>query len=360
MCEEELDIDRITKKKKLVQCQKTVQFACLILKRQISNQSQIKEKCQKQQIQYQQVCTIKQEELCCALSFYHDASLMVVSSKKLIKVFQISNCQFQLIQTLNSHQGNVCCLKFMKKSYRFISGGQDKQIIIWSRDDKQQYFCEQQLKGHSYSITCLELNRSENLIISGSMDDKIKFWILQDEWIQSEIFINHEQPVQALSLSKSEQLLVSCSNNVILLNQVINQGDFQVQQIQKIDLLFPIYRISFINNNIFVFQSSESKLQFYVKENNSLKFFSGQEIQIQPNKQCYQYSPSIYLNEKDLLFFKSGQSINIIKNVNDKQFIVQQSIQLKAIESFIAISEDSQYMGIWDQVSKEIQIRKAI
>ncbi|CAK94098.1 unnamed protein product (macronuclear) [Paramecium tetraurelia] len=360
MCNKNQNIERIRQSDRLKICSCTIQ---LQLYNNKNTQSKILQQSKNisQQIANQQISTIKQEKWCFTISFYRDGSQMVVSSNEQIKVFKNQNGQFSLTQTISQgHTENVQCLKFMNRSQRFISGGKDKLIIVWSLNDKQQYFCEQKLIGHCYGVTCLDFNKDENLLISGSTDDKVRFWTLKNEWEMSETFIQHEDQVQALSLSENQQLLLSCSKETILVHQIIDRENLKCEQIQKISSQFPIYRISLINNRIFVFQSSKSTLQIYLQEKNSQIFTPKDQIQITNTENCYLYSPTIYLSDQGLLMFKSGQNIYLLKRTNDHHFTIQEKIQYQGIETVAAISPDGQYLSAWNKELKEIQIRKLV
>ncbi|CAD8201561.1 unnamed protein product [Paramecium octaurelia] len=361
LCNKNQNIERIRGSNRLKICSCTIQ---LQLNNNKSTQSKILDqhcKNTSQKMTYQQISTIKQEKWCFAISFYRDGSQMVVSSNQQIKVFKNQNAQFSVTQTINQgHTENVQCLKFMNRSQRFVSGGKDKQIIVWSLDDKQQYFCEQRLVGHGYGVTCLEFNKEENLLISGSTDDKVRFWTLKNQWEMSETYIQHNSQVQALSLSENQQFLVSCSIETIFVHHIIDRQNLKCEHIQTIPSQFPIYRISFITNNIFVFQCSKSSLQIYQQENNSQSFSAKDQIQISNTEGCCQFSPLIYLSDQGLLLFKSGQNIYLLKRTNNHQFTISERIQYPGIETFAAISQNGQYLSAWNKQLQEIQIRKLV
>ncbi|CAD8131261.1 unnamed protein product [Paramecium sonneborni] len=68
--------------------------------------------------------------------------------------------------------------------------------------------------------------------------------------------------------------------------------------------------------------------------------------------------PQQYIKQKCLLVNKNGQNINLIKRKENGDFITQQSIDFGTSSLFGIMSDNGEYLITWDDISKEIQIRK--
>ncbi|CAD8129236.1 unnamed protein product [Paramecium sonneborni] len=86
---------------------------------------------------------------------------MIASCKSQIKVFEFKSGMFKYVEILSEHSQNVYTLNFMKRSDQFISGSEDKSIIIWIRNQNNKWISQQKLNGHAGDIYCLLLNNNE-------------------------------------------------------------------------------------------------------------------------------------------------------------------------------------------------------
>ncbi|CAD8069673.1 unnamed protein product [Paramecium sonneborni] len=300
---------------------------------------------------------IKQNEWCYAIAFNQDNSTILVGSNKQIKVFEFKQEQLKQTQLLSEHSNEICTLNFMKQSNQFISGSYE--IIIWSINEKNQWICKQKLNGHISFIRCLILNNDEDLIISCSFDKTIKFWIKQNGWICSQTITDHINSVYGLSMNDSQNKLISCgSDNLILIIEYSSQ-DKKWSIIQKIKVENYGIRICFINDNIFTFQPySKEQMHIYELNNTNKQYSKTKDLIVKCGSDGACLFPQQYIKQKCLLVNKNGQNINLIKRKENGDFITQQSIDFGTSSLFGIMSDNGEYLITWDDISKEIQIRK--
>ncbi|CAD8105531.1 unnamed protein product [Paramecium primaurelia] len=304
--------------------------------------------------------SIKQEKGCYAIAINKDNSIVLTGYDNLIKVFENQQGNLNEIQLLSEHTTIVYTLNFMQKSNHFVSGSHDKLIIIWQMNENNLWTCQQKLYGHSHSIVCLLINNNENLIISSSFDNSIKFWNKQEEWQCQQTFKNYTSSLWSLSLNEQEDKLIACStDSEILIIEFQQMENIWVLR-QRIQVDYYGYRLSFINENLFTFQP-KCKEQMYIYELNSTnkQFVKTKEINIKCDSNCCDnLFPQKYIKSKSILLNKNGNNINLLRKLNNGEFINVQNIQFGHYNIYGQLSDDGEYLISWDFNSKELQIRK--
>ncbi|CAD8184661.1 unnamed protein product [Paramecium octaurelia] len=107
--------------------------------------------------------------------------------------------------------------------------------------------------------------------------------------------------------------------------------------IQNIEVDFLGQRLCFINDNLFTFQPSDGNLM-YVYEMNSVSS---------------EFMKTNILMQIKLLVSKHENYINLIRRIDNDKFQIDKDL-------YGQISHDGWYLITWDNISKEIQIRRCI
>ncbi|CAD8213531.1 unnamed protein product [Paramecium pentaurelia] len=304
--------------------------------------------------------SIKEQQQCNAMAFNKECSIVLVGCNQQIQVFEFKQGMMKQTQILKEHENNVITLNFMKKSNQFISGSEkDGWIIIWSLNSiNNQWILQQKLKKHSVGIICLVLNENEDLFVSGGFDNKIIFWGKKNQWILEQT-LDLKQRLYALSINEEQSRLIICSFETEIFILEFQQQKWIIQQ--KILVQQQAIRISFISNNLFTVQSFQNDLLDIYEMENQLGYIKTRGIIVMrgcgQEEECL-FFPSQYIKLKSLLVIKNCQYINLIKIKENREFLVENSIQYQTSKLYGSISDDGEYLITWDQVSKEIQIRK--
>ncbi|CAD8214428.1 unnamed protein product [Paramecium pentaurelia] len=302
--------------------------------------------------------SIKQVQWCIAIAFNKDQSIVIAGCNNEIKVFQHIQGNLNLIQIFSEHTKDVYTLNFMKNTNDFVSGSEDCSIIIWKVTGNDQWKCQQKLFGHSNKIFSLLLSNTDDLIISGS--DTIKFWRKQDQWLFQQTIIDHTDVVYSLSLNEEQNKLISCSFDLLILVIELQKLDKKWSVTQKIYVDQRGFRLCLINDNQFTFQLyCKEQMYVYVLDSNTNQYRKTKEIAVKFGSiydNCL--FPQQYQKQKCLLVNKNGKHVNLMKKLQNGDFIVQQSIEFDNCIIFGQLSDDGQYLITWDDGSKEIQIRK--
>ncbi|CAK59316.1 unnamed protein product (macronuclear) [Paramecium tetraurelia] len=303
--------------------------------------------------------SVKEEQLCRAMAFNKDCSIVLVGCNDQIQVYEFRQERLKKNKDLKEHGGNVVALSFMKKSNQFISGSEgDGLIIIWSLNPNNEWLISEKLIEHSAGIRCLILNDNEDLIVSCDLDDTIFFWVKQqqqNQWILQQTI--NKQSVCALSINQQQNKLILCGQDdqiLILEFQKSNKIWVAKQKVSKKGI-----RICFIEDNLFTIQTYQNEILEVYEMKNKSKFTKTKDVQVLRGQQeeCPLF-PQQYIKSKCLLVSKNCQYVNIIKIKENGEFITQQSIEFQSSKLYGCMSDDAQYLITWDNVSKEIQIRK--
>ncbi|CAD8118140.1 unnamed protein product [Paramecium primaurelia] len=302
--------------------------------------------------------SIKQDQWCNAIAVNKDCSILIAGCESQIKVFEVIQGILKQVQILSEHGRDVYTLNFMKRSDHFISGSQDKSIIIWARDQNNLWICQQYLNGHTNGIYCLQLNDNENIIISGGWDNKIKFWQKQNTWLCTQTIRDHKNAVLGLTLNEQLNRLISCgSDNFILVIDHIDLFNKWVVK-QKIKVEQCGFRLCFIDNYTFTFYP-DSRQYIIVFEINNInnQYTKTKEIPVKGGSDHCLFA-SQYIESKCMLVNKNGLNVSLISMKQNGEVMTQESIEFGTSHIFGYMTDDGQYLITWDDQSKEIQIRK--
>ncbi|CAD8059474.1 unnamed protein product [Paramecium primaurelia] len=304
--------------------------------------------------------SIKQNTSIYAIAFSKDNSIVLTGSEKDIKVFKHNQGILNQIQLLIEHKQYVYTLIFMNNTNNFVSGSYDHTIIIWQLIENNYWKCQQKLKDHSSQILCLIVNNTDDLIISGSGDKKIKFWTNQNYWFCLQSITDHTDYVYSLSLNEKQNKLLSCSADSKKIVIELQKSDRKWYVIQKIEVEQYGYRLCFINDNQFIFQPYCKEYTYvYEMDKNTRQFMKTKEIAVKCGQSSdYYLFPQQYLKSKSLLVNKNARNINIIQKKDNGDFIINQPIEFDTYYFYGQLSNDGEYLIVWDDKLKEIQIRK--
>eukprot|EP01080_Neovahlkampfia_damariscottae_P002865 gene2865-4708_t len=117
----------------------------------------------------------------------------------------------KVILSLNGHEKRVNTLKWINKN-EISSGGSDKKIIIWSREEENKEWKQKQiLKGHEGSVT--SLSSYSNYLVSTSSDKKIIIWSREQEGSEWKLFqkIVNKKMMECSSITKYKDNILIAS-----------------------------------------------------------------------------------------------------------------------------------------------------
>ncbi|CAD8213345.1 unnamed protein product [Paramecium pentaurelia] len=200
--------------------------------------------------------------------------------------------------------------------------------------------------------------------------NSIKFWqCINKQFSCTQTILEHNDCLCGLSINEQENTVISCGlyQLIIIFEQVKNNNYVSWVVKQKILVDQYGYRISFINQNIFVFQPEQiidSKLLIYTLNDQKLFFESNQLSITDGGISCYYFFSLIYNLKKNILINKNNNNINVIRVLKQNkqkecvEFRLEQIIELENSCIFGTLSNDGEYLVTWDETYKQIQIRQ--
>ncbi|CAD8131210.1 unnamed protein product [Paramecium sonneborni] len=308
--------------------------------------------------------SLSQSDTCFAISTSFNREKVAVGCYEKIKMFQFKQGGLKLINTLTSHKSHVNAFQFMKKTNTLFSGGDDNIMIIWSTIQINNGKFIKKIFDHKREISCLIANKEQDFIVSGSYDSNIKFWRQKNFWECCQTIKEHRNEINSLSLNQEGNKLISCGQDRFILIMETSQKDNQIQWVlrQKLYENHQGYRLCFIDDSTFVFQPRVGKTMDIYQMNDQQNFKKTKSIAVKGYDQyCNPFFPLQYITSKNLIINKNGYYVNIIKVLENKKFVNCYSINFY-FESdghiYGNLTQDGEYLIIWDSRSSEIQVRK--
>ncbi|CAD8127853.1 unnamed protein product [Paramecium sonneborni] len=310
----------------------------------------------------------KQKECCFAISFNKDRSLMLSGFNEKIKLWNFENGNLNFQKELIGHKDKITCLQFSKYTNNFISGSNDKRIILWkyiSENEWQQIETDQD---NSSEIYCLLLDEKEDVLLSGGSDSSIKAWSLKQNALKYRYSLQkHKDVIYGLSMNQSESFLVSCSRdkNIILWKKERNKlWTFQQFVQQTLDDFG--YRVSFVSDTEFIWIPRDCKEIVCMFELQNNEFRENQEknfiLKKQEKSSNMYYFPIVYIKKQQIFIVKHKFYIYILRRQRNGQFILAtEPIECPNDElNFAGITNDGEYIVIYRQKSGSYQTLKLI
>ncbi|CAK56544.1 unnamed protein product (macronuclear) [Paramecium tetraurelia] len=218
--------------------------------------------------------TIKQNEYSSAIAISKDNLLVLATADKAIKVYQLKLGKLKQFQHLNMFRKDGTAISLFEKSSLFITGAIDSTIRISSTTLFSSAKYIQQLYGHTSWISNLIIHPvDQDVLFSSSNDSQIRVWQNMQSWCCCQIIKEHKNDVKGLSISKTGNQLLSCSEDlqILIMEPVSNKNYFPWQVVQKIKVDQQGYRICSIDDSIFTFQQdSQNHMHIYSKDENGL------------------------------------------------------------------------------------------
>ncbi|CAD8116831.1 unnamed protein product [Paramecium primaurelia] len=303
---------------------------------------------------------INQSTRCCSFTFNNDSSIIIVGLENGdIQIYELINELMKQKQICKIHSDAVYCLQFMKKSNQFVSGSGDTSIIIWSLNDQLQWFNSYKLLGHTGIMLCLIIDSSENVIFSGNSDSLIKIWDKQNNnYLCKQTLNENKGDILSISLNPEQNILISCVEEQNYL--IVYQNKHNLWNIyQKIEIQLWGYRLCFIDNKSFTFQSNLSKFMEIYEINQETKLFTQiNQVPVKTSSQCDALFPQQYIQQKSILINKNGQFINLFRIIPNISIQSQESIKFGSEYIYGALDKNAEYLITWDDYSQQIQLRK--
>ncbi|CAD8199699.1 unnamed protein product [Paramecium pentaurelia] len=301
----------------------------------------------KETIPYKLIKQISQPQICQALSFNFDNTLLATTQGRNIKIlnFNYNKGNIEQIANFEAHESNINSLVFSKKTNYLFSGGDDFFIRIWEElKSKNQWKNKISINTKS-PITCMILNKKENLIIVGNKQGFIQTWNLNVEQetitIVLEIRKVHEQNIFGISLNLFEDRLITCSQDKKIILWIIDKRGL-IQKITEQE------RINFVSSIIFLYdktilltQNKKGIIELKLDNDN---FKEDEKIILEDPSEDYPNFPIQFNKTKNIMIIKHNQFVYMYRELHQGSYDLQNKIVFDSIKLYGAFSSECKYL----------------
>ncbi|CAK79196.1 unnamed protein product (macronuclear) [Paramecium tetraurelia] len=330
---------------------------------QKENQNQFFQK-PKEQKMHQKVLNslvkeIKQNELCYAIGFNKNDSIMAAGFNHCIKIWKITNGQFidqQIILQGKSEVDFAVCLIFSKRINLFIYGSYDHNIGIWNEisDNLWNQYNSTNIMSHQGLITCICLNQNEDYIISGSEDKSIIIWkingtsIIFDEQLKK-----HTNTIVSINYNQTETEIASISKDqFIIIWEKIKQKWGLKQVIEYSNANFGQIITFLSDDKLILYQHFQRIIYTRDKVDKPFSYSQKQSLDLSKSvKQDKQFLfPTIYEIKNNLIVQKYNGNVYFLIVNQDFQLINFSKQKIVQNNTFYGkMTNNGKYLAIWNQ-----------
>ncbi|CAD8196866.1 unnamed protein product [Paramecium octaurelia] len=317
-----------------------------------------KEKDPQEFFQYQIYSQLKHKGWCQSMAFTKENSLLFAQFKTLIKVLCIHEGAMNQIRMLSSHKTFLTTITVLQQFNSLISTSEEGQIHVWSMVPIAKPLIIKKFDAPSSLVSCLLYNESYDVIITGS-NNNIKFWKNPMKWLLIQSIDDHKGAVWALSLNQDENKLISCGWDKMILITERQKNEIWVV-VQKVAVKDYGYRLCFLDDDYFLYQPIfQRSIGLFSILNNGCKVEKIAEKElVERHTECNAFFPMQFEKNKKIILNKIGDKIVILKVKGKEQIQIVQSINCNSHNIFGKMSDDGQFLVIWDESSNKLQIRK--
>ncbi|CAD8125413.1 unnamed protein product [Paramecium sonneborni] len=313
---------------------------------------------------------IQQSEICLAIAFNNDQTIMVSTAGNNIKIwdFNANNIQSENFLkrrgTFMIHLDTVNCLVYSKKNQYFISGSDDLYIICWKLENNEKWNYKKQDQKHQNSITCLMLNKNEDILISGSNDYTIIIWkadLENSELKHSQNLDNHLGSIRALTFSNDESFFASCdSKKTIIIWKKMDNEQEKWGYSQTFTEKQQGNKLQFLNDQTLLWVSAkENYIQFYEMMDQTFKKIE-KTFDLKTNMDEDEINfPICFYNIANLLFIRHKHNIYILKYYRWNQTLkIIQEIACHTYDVYGTVTNNAEFLVFWDSNKKSYSFYK--
>ncbi|CAD8056132.1 unnamed protein product [Paramecium primaurelia] len=314
-------------------------------------------------ITYQVSFEKKEDQLCNALAFNSDESLLATAADKNIKLWKFYGGELLETNTnLQGHIDQVVCLVFSQQENLLISGSKDETIKLWKEISQNKWQPVQNIKiDSSYSLS-LVLNQNENQFIAGCFDGSIKIISFNNDLqtvLENYRLDRHTKPVYSISLnSKGNQFVSSSSDKQIIIWEKNNSQLWEFKYVVDKSINDVCYRISYFGDETILFQQKKNGQTHFLKMQNS-KFVERSDLRLvlnnqDPEVECF--FPIIYNQKNQVLVLKHSQYVYIIKENKLQYQVACSPIDCLHPWNYGTMTKDGRFLIIWEYATKNFKV----
>ncbi|CAD8154531.1 unnamed protein product [Paramecium octaurelia] len=305
-----------------------------------------------------------EDQLCNALAFNSDESLLATAADKNIKIWKFQEGKLmENVGNLQEHSDQVVCLVFHPKEVALlISGSKDGLLKLWRQTSLNKWGSVESFRINlSYPISMV-LNPNQNQLIVGCFDGSIKINpcnLDQKKPNEQQRLDKHTKPVYSISLnSKCNQFVSSSSDKQIIIWEKNDAQAWDCKYVVDKSINDICYRVSYFGDDTIVFQQKRNGQINFLKLHNN-KFQERKQLMLTVNHQDPEvecFFPIIYNSKNQILVIKHFQHVYIIKQNKQQYQIISQPIDCQNPYNYGTLTKDGKFLVIWEYVTKKFKV----
>ncbi|CAD8100904.1 unnamed protein product [Paramecium primaurelia] len=303
-----------------------------------------------------------QSDTCYAMAFDVNSQIMVSSCLQSIKVWNLKNGILKFEQNLKGHNDIVNNLLFSKKQKFFISASCDKTIRSWKSLVQNEWESSSSYQLNNDQVFCMIMNKNETQLFTAGTNGTIRIWKINFEkntLTYLSIFSFNPYNIYAICLNEQENILISSGQNKqILIWEKANEDKFKFKHAVKQILETDGSQIKLLDDDrlIQLPQGEQDCICVYQRKNGIFYETIEKRIKLEKSNtvECQGLGQIIYNQGKNMLIVKCKNYIYVIKE-KEGNFSIEDQLNCKTEHNYFSITEDGQYLVVWDVQSKSYQ-----
>ncbi|CAK92246.1 unnamed protein product (macronuclear) [Paramecium tetraurelia] len=300
-------------------------------------------------INLKEIKRVESEKGISHIIFDKTGQMMITINEGKIGVWKFASGNLEQQASWVAHQSDIKCAILSCNQNPYILTAADMTIKISLRINEMYWksdFESQKLDNH---IGCMIISRNEDYLFT-SCENVISIWRLnytQKKWLTFQYSLKqHKWAINAMSINKSENKLVSCSKNKQLIIWGLNKNNqweykYDVKQ-SILDIGNALY---FLKDSQFILLSGELDTQdnvyVYEEQNEQFQEVLKKTLKLPKIKGDSSISPIVYIDQQqNILLISQKNDLYLILEKSDGSFYI-----IKQINRIIDIHQQSQSLA---------------
>ncbi|CAD8062891.1 unnamed protein product [Paramecium primaurelia] len=267
--------------------------------------------------------------------------------------FNQGNLQFQT--SFIAHNSEIKCAILLSNQNYYIITAVDKTIKIFQRNNEIYWNCIYEFKKLKNSFGCMIINGNGNNLFTSS-ENIISVWRLNFQQNQmltcQQLLEQHKWAINAISLNKSENKLVSCSKDKKIIVWGLNENNqWEYKHDVRQSILECGNALYFLKDSQFIWVSGEMYgldcIYVYEEWGEQFEEVLGKTINLPKHQNEVSISPVVYIDQqKQIILISQKNSIYLLREKSDGNLCIETQI-LRAIQSHQqsqSLTQDGKYL----------------
>ncbi len=138
--------------------------------------------------------------------------------------------KFVVVRTMST-KASVNALAFLPDGLRLLSGGDDKQAVLWAIESGKKI---REFKGHTDDVLSLAISRDGQQLVTTARDKSVRLWSVSDGEEQAFYLLKDERPNSVAYLDGGRSLVVAINKRDVwgrILPKIVRKVEMKVEDV---------------------------------------------------------------------------------------------------------------------------------